>query len=512
MSGFAVVYNEQNTLALETMFKRIAHRGPYLSGKFKGPQILMAQNYLKGDIFGDPDAGLQKDNTKVPTFNSRFSEFRICYDGQMGNWEELAKPVGEPDGPFREERLLLHLYKQYGSHMFEYLDDAIFTFVISDGEDLFAARDLLGIKTLFYGKKNGALYLSSELKSLTGITDDIYEFPPGHYMDKTGTLIQFAELPEAPPELFHTNLDQMLVEIRGIIQKSLRSRVDFTAPTGGLLSGGMDSSVINTLASDLYKEKFGASARLKTFALGVGESEDIKSARLLAEHIKSDHHELMVDLDEILKVLPEVIYYLESFDPSLVRSSVSNYLISKYASDQGIEILLSGEGGDEIFCGYIYLKEFPLEELFRRQMECIAFLHNNASLRLDRMNHCNSVRVVAPLISGELFRYVLAVPSEYKQKPDGDQKIEKWIFRKAFEQYLPDAITWRVKQEFSQGSGSADILPSYFEETISDEALRDAQADYPVIRSKEELYYFQMFTKHFGSGQAIDTVGQWIRL
>lgn len=512
MSGFAVVYNKKDRLEIESMFRLIKHRGPYLSGKFEGQRILMAQNYLKGDITEKPGSVLDKKEINVPAFNSRFPELRICYDGQMGNWAELAKPVGEADGPLREERLLLKFYNQYGSHMFEYLDDAVFTFVISDGKSLFAARDLLGIKTLFYGRKNGAIYLSSELKSLTGITDDIYEFPPGHYMDSTGSLFRFAELPKDPPKAFHTNLDQMLKEIRYIIQRSVRSRVDFTVPTGGLLSGGMDSSVINTLASDLYKEKFGNDARLKTFALGVGESDDIKSARLVAEHIKSEHHELIVDLDEILKVLPEVIYFLESFDPSLVRSSVSNYLISKYAREHGIEVLLSGEGGDEIFCGYIYLKEFPVEELFRRQMDCIGFLHNNASLRLDRMNHCNSVRVVAPLISGELFRYVLAVPLEYKQKPDGDQKIEKWIFRKAFERYLPDAITWRVKQEFSQGSGSADILPSYFEETLSDEELKAVQADHPIIRSKEELYYFQVFTKHFGSGRAIDTVGQWIRL
>jgi len=512
MSGFAVVYNQQDTLALKNMFKRIEHRGPYLSGKFEGQRILMAQNYLKGDITEKPELVLHKKEINVPAFNSRFPTLRICYDGQMGNWAKLAEPMEEADGPFREERLLLNLYHQYGNHMFEYLDDAIFTFVISDGKTLFAARDLLGIKTLFYGKKNGALYLSSELKSLTEITDDIYEFPPGHYMDSTGTLIRFAELPNSQPKILHTDIDRMLEDIRNIIQKSLRSRVDFSAPTGGLLSGGMDSSVINTLAGDLYKEKFGANAKLKTFALGVGESEDIKNARLLAEHIDSDHHELIVDLNEILKVLPEVIYYLESFDPSLVRSSVSNYLISKYARNQGIEILLSGEGGDEIFCGYIYLKEFPAEELFAKQMECIGFLHNNASLRLDRMNHCNSVRVVAPLISGELFRYVLAVPSEYKQKPDGDQKIEKWIFRKAFEQYLPGAITWRVKQEFSQGSGSADVLPSYFEEALTDEALITVQAEYPIIRSKEELYYFQIFTKHFGSDRAIDTVGQWIRL
>jgi asparagine synthase (glutamine-hydrolysing) len=232
----------------------------------------------------------------------------------------------------------------------------------------------------------------------------------------------------------------------------------------------------------------------------------------MADHIQSDHHELIVDLDQILVVLPEVIYFLESFDPSLVRGSVSNYLISKYAGERGIDLLLSGEGGDEIFCGYIYLKDFPPEELFARQMECIGFLHNNASLRLDRMNHCNSVRVVAPLISGELFRYTLAIPAEYKQKPVGNDKVEKWIFRKAFEPYLPAVITQRVKQEFSQGSGSAALLPSYFENLIGDDELAEAQARYPLIRSKEELYYFRIFTDHFGDGRAVETVGQWPKL
>jgi len=384
--------------------------------------------------------------------------------------------------------------------------------VISNGDEIFAARDLLGIKTLFYGRRDNTLYLATELKSLAAVTDDVNEFPPGHYMDGSGNLTRFAELPKTPPEHLHSDLNQMVEDIRDIIQRSLQSRVDFTVETGGLLSGGMDSSVINYLASQLYKEKFGNDARLKTFAVGVGESEDIISARVLANHINSDHHELTVDLEQIVEVLPEVIYYLESFDPSLVRSSVSNFLISKYAREQGIDLLLSGEGGDEIFCGYLYLKDFPPEELFVHQMECIGFLHNNASLRLDRMNHCNSVRVVAPLISGELFRYMLAIPPEYKQKPNGDEKIEKWIFRKAFEPFLPEIITRRLKQEFSQGSGSAALLPDYFETSISDNELAKAQAKYPLVRSKEELYYFQLFTDNFGDGLAVETVGQWPKL
>ena len=507
MSGLIVGFGRPNSLKIEEMFDKIRYRGPYLSGISINNKTIMAQNYLRADC---PEA--HPENDPVPVTNPGNENSSICYDGQMGNSNDLCNTHGIPHGPFKEERLILYLFKKYGHKMFQYLDDAIFAFVISDGDNLFAARDLLGIKTLFYGYKDGSLYLATELKSMITVTDDVYEFPPGHYMDSGGNLTRFADLPKAPPEVLHTNLDQMLEDIRSIIQRSLRSRVDFTVPTAGLLSGGMDSSVINLLANDLYKEKFGTSARLKTFALGVGESEDIKSARLLADHINSDHHELIVDLDSTLEALDKVIYYLESFDPSLVRSSVSNYLISKYASDQGIDLLLSGEGGDEIFCGYIYLKNFPAEELFERQMECIGFLHNNASLRLDRMNHCNSVRVVAPLISGELFRYVLAVPSEYKQKPEGDQKIEKWIFRKAFEQYLPKAITRRVKQEFSQGSGSADILPLYFEKAVNDKEFNAARADYPIIRSKEEFYYFKLFTKHFGRGRAVETVGQWISL
>ena len=507
MSGFAVIFNKQNPTELKNMFQRIDHRGPYLSGKFEGQRILMAQNYLRADC---PEAHPDKDF--VPVTRPGDENSSICYDGQMGNSNHLCNAQGITHGPFKEERLILHLFKKYGHEMFQHLDDAIFAFVISDGENLFAARDLLGIKTLFYGRKNGSLYLSSELKSLIGITDDVYEFPPGYYMDSTGKLFRFAELPEQQPEILHSDSNEMAETIRDIIRRSFQNRVNFEAPTGSLLSGGIDSSVIAWIAGNAFRNKFGKDERLKTFALGVGESQDITCARLMADHIRSNHHELIVDLDQILAVLPQVIWSLESFDPSLVRSSVSNYLISKYAKEQGIEILLSGEGGDEVFCGYLYLKDFPAEELFAQQMKCIGFLHNNASLRLDRMNLCNSIRVVTPLISGELLKYAMAIPSEYKQRPDGNQKIEKWIFRKAYENVLPKEIVWRLKQEFSQGSGSANVLPAYFEATIKDEELKEAQGSYPTVRSKEELYYFKIFTEHFGTGKAVETVGQWVGL
>jgi asparagine synthase (glutamine-hydrolysing) len=506
MGGLAVGYGKPDRTGIQEMLNRISHRGPGISGVFQAKRVIMAQNYLPAD--GAPAAG----DLAIPVGTKSDGGYRICYDGQMGNWRDLANSHTISEGPLREERLVLYLYQRYGTEMLGFLDDAIFSFVISNGDELFAARDLLGIKTLFYAWKNGTLYLASEMKSILRVTQDVHEFPPGHFMDHQGSLTRFSELPGSQPEVLNSSIDVITEEIRSIIGRSLRNRVDFRLPTGSLLSGGIDSSVIALLATETYKEKFGEHARLKTFALGVGESQDIENARVIADFLDTDHHELIVGPDRILEALPEVIYYLESFDPSLVRSSVSNFLISRYALEHGIEVLLSGEGGDEVFCGYTYLKDFPVAELFTRQMECIGFLHNNASLRLDRMNQCHGVRVVAPLISGELLQYALRIPAQYKQKREGDQKIEKWIFRKAFESFLPDTIVWRIKQEFSQGSGTAAILPAYFKELISDDELAETQARYPMVRSKEELYYFRVFTEHFGENESVKTVGQWICL
>jgi asparagine synthase (glutamine-hydrolysing) len=338
MAGFVVASGKQSREGLEASFGRIGHRGPHADGILESQGLIMAQNYLRAD--GLPDNG----TPEIPVPSSSDADWKICYDGQIGNWGDLAQTQGIPHGPFREERLVLHLYHQYGRSMFQYLTDAVFAFVISDGRDLFAARDLLGIKTLYYGWKNKTLYLASELKAIIQLTDDVHEFPPGHTMDNTGRLSRFAELPGSPPETLHTDLDKMSGDIREIIRTSVRNRVDFAVPTAGLLSGGMDSSVISYLAGELYKEKLGRDARLKTFAIGVGESSDIQNARTIARHIDSEHSELIVNLDQALEVLPEVIYYLESFDPSLVRSSISNFLISRYAKQHGYEVLLSGEG------------------------------------------------------------------------------------------------------------------------------------------------------------------------
>ena len=506
MGGFAFGYGSPDDQIVQSMLEKITHRGSDARGTFKSGRACMAQNYLKADV------GSDRIDMGIPVVGSSPEGLRICYDGQIGNLDPFASEIGVVAGPHREERFLLRLYETEGPAFLSQVSDAIFALVISNGNDFLAARDLLGIKTLFYGRRNGTLYLASELKSLLAATDDVHEFPAGHYMDSSGKFTPFATLPADPLQPSNRSVDETIGDIRGIIERSLTSRVDFSRPTGSLLSGGIDSSVIATVATKAYRDAFGEDARLRTFALGTGECQDLENARLVSAHLNTDHCEVVVGLEELVEALPEVIYHLESFDPSLVRSSASNFLISRRARQEGIEVLLSGEGGDEIFCGYTYLKDCPPEDLHCMQMQCMGFLHNNASLRLDRMNHCNGVKVVAPLISGELLQYTLTIPPEYKINPDGDRKIEKWIFRKAFENDIPEAVVWRPKQEFSQGSGSADLLPAHFEEKISDADLAQAQRKFPIIRSKEELHYFNLFTEHFGTGKAVETVGQWLLL
>lgn len=501
MSGFVVGFGDPHLIELKLMFGLIEHRGPFASGIYHNKKVIMAQNYLKAD------GGAASGEYEIPVASPCYENLRICYDGQIGNMNNLSQKDNIP-----EEEFLFECYKQSGKDMFRYLNDAIFAFVISDGDEFFAARDLLGIKTLFYGWKDDTLYLASELKSIIILTDEVFEFPPGHYMTGDGQLTRYAELPKTPEKSANIEIEKITYDIKSIIERSMEGKIDYCIPTGSLLSGGVDSSVICYLANVMFKENFGSDTVLKTFSMGVGESDDIKNARIMSDYLNTDHNELIVDLKDLLDVLTEVIYYLESFDPSLVRSAVSNFLVSRFAKEKGIKQLLSGEGGDEIFCGYNHLKLLTNDEVYAGQIEILDFLHNNASLRLDRMNQCNSIKVVAPLISGELLEYSLKIPTEYKIKKENGNKIEKWILRKSFEGLIPDKILWRIKQEFSQGSGSAFELTSYFEKLIGNDDLKHAQGEYPFIRSKEELYYFKIFKKYFGAGRAVETVGQWISL
>jgi asparagine synthase (glutamine-hydrolysing) len=505
MSGWVAIIGNGDTGQWRRMLTRIKHRGPDIAGWNKCKTATIGQNYLEADLDRRPG------NIAVPLVDSSSNHRIIGYDGQIGNWRKLADQTALGEGPFLQERIILRLHGQHGKKMFQYLTDTVFALIIAD-DGWLAARDLLGIKTLFHGRKDGVIYLGSEMKSVLAVTGEVFEFPAGHYMDQGGRFHPFAALPHKPPQPVLADTDRAAAKIRTIIEESVTNRVTFSHSTGSLLSGGIDSSVVAMLANRAYKSRFGARERMKTFALGVGETGDIISARLMARHIDSDHHEKIVDLQDMLDVLDDTIYHLESFDPSLVRSAVANFLISRYAREQGIDVLLSGEGGDELFCGYLFLKDSSPQEMFDGQIRILKAIHNNAALRLDRMNQCNGVTVVAPLISGALLECALSLAPELKIRSSENDVVEKWIFRHAFAADMPEAITWRLKQEFSQGSGSAASLTAYFENACDDAALAAAQSQCPLIRSKEELYYYNIFKRHFGADRAVETVGQWMTI
>ncbi|MFC1956584.1 hypothetical protein ACFLWZ_08775, partial [Chloroflexota bacterium] len=208
MSGLAVAFGKCNHNEVEAIMRTIAHRGSYASAIHEGSQIILAQNYLQAD------GAIGGNDTKIPVRSLSNPNLMICYDGQIGNWPDVARDHNIPEGPFREERLLLTLYEKYGKEMLKYLTDAIFSLVITDGKELFAARDLLGIKTLFYGWKNETLYLASELKGILQVTEEVYEFPNGYYMDGSGQLTKFAELPKSPAKFCHSSVDTMASDIR----------------------------------------------------------------------------------------------------------------------------------------------------------------------------------------------------------------------------------------------------------------------------------------------------------
>jgi asparagine synthase (glutamine-hydrolysing) len=507
MSGIVAGYGNPKLTNIEEMQKKAKHRGKYNSGIFQKEKAILAQNYFEADKG-------EKTDWEIPVYIPEDKDTRICYDGQIGNNNMLAEQFGIFDGPYQEERLLISLYKKYQNRLLEYLKNAIFAFVISDGEKLLAARDGLGIKTLFYGysKDKQTIYFSTELKSLLTVTKNVYEFPPGHYVDQNGQFKRFAQLPKmATGNLEEQKVKNITNHLAKIVRRDIQHRLDLTYDTGCLLSGGLDSSIIAALFNQYNQQINGPESHIKTFALGVAENEDLKHARIMSEFLKSEHYELKIELEDIIKVLPKVVYHLESFDPSLVRSSASNYLIAQYAGQQGIQVLLSGEGGDELFCGYDHFKDTCDQAIFKEQKECLKALHNNAALRLDRMNACHSIKVIAPFISEELLNLAMEIPTNYKLKQTEDGYIEKWILRKAFENDLPEEIAWRTKAEFSKGSGSANVLEQYFNNTITDSEFEDGKKKYAIVRNKEEYYYFKLFIDYFGEGKAVDTVGQWDR-
>lgn len=374
-------------------------------------------------------------------------------------------------------------------------ENSCFARAAAQDGDLAVVRDPLGAAPLYYGATpEGSFCFASEVKALLEVTDEVHEFPPGHCYshEQFEPCRPLAVPPPAPdpPEV-------MARELRRRLEASVERRVD-GAEFGSWLSGGLDSSTLAALARP-HRD------RVYTVAAGLPGAPDLEYARVMADYLRTDHHEVVVEFPDLLAVLPDVIYHLESFDALLVRSSLLNFLAARRAGDF-VPAVFSGEAGDELFAGYEYLRDYPTEQLSQELLDITRRLHNTALQRVDRAAAAHGTVAWLPFTDPEVVDYALSIPAEYKLR----EGVEKWILRRAMDGDLPDVILERKKAKFWSGAGVEDLLALHAEEQISDEDFRRERVlpNGWRLSSKEELMYYRLFCERFGTLENLDWMGR----
>ncbi len=364
-----------------------------------------------------------------------------------------------------------------------------------DGPRLVLKRDPLGVAPLYYGRTgDGRLCFASEVKALKALSREIHELPAGHTFDGEKLQAYFrleAKEPVASPP------EEIAAELRRRLHASVEKRVH-SGEMGSWLSGGLDSSTLAALACPLVK-------KLYTFAAGVPGAPDLEFAAAVARHIGSEHYEVVVKQSDMFNALPEVIGHLESFDALLVRSSITNYLVAKRASDFVPEVF-SGESGDELFAGYAYLKSLDAAALGDELIDITARLHNTAFQRVDRSASAHGTVPHVAFADPDVVDYALRIPSSYKLH----QGVEKWILRRAMDGSLPERILGRTKAKFWEGAGVAEQLSDHAEKSITDHDFQGERTlpNGITLRTKEELMYYRHFREVFGEFASLDWMGR----
>jgi asparagine synthase (glutamine-hydrolysing) len=430
----------------------------------------------------------------------------ISFNGEIYNHQELRRRyLG--DRPLRtrtDTEVILHLYELLGPQCVTLLD-GMFAFAIISGGELFLARDPLGIKPLYIGAHGATLYFASEIKALAQVTDDIHEFPPGCWCHSAHGETHYYTLSTGQPagEAITTEA-QALDAIRATLRTAVIKRLMADVPVGVSLSGGLDSSIVALLAHEGLE-------RLDTFAVGVAGSDDLAAAREMARFLGTRHHELVYTADDVLSALPEVIYYLESCDPALVRSAVANYFLARLASDH-VKVFLTGEGADELYAGYAYLSAIrEPTALHTELMRITGALHNTNLQRADRMSMAYGLEARVPFLDSGSVALALGLPAAWKLREPG--RPEKALLRQAFADRLPTAIASRPKQKYAAGAGSANIMATLAEVSVSDaEFARErerlhARWNY-YLANKEAFYYYQVMRQSYRDEWILPHMGQ----
>ena len=497
------------------MSRKIRHRGPDWSGVYCGGSAILAHERLS---IVDPESGGQ------PLFSPDGKQV-LAVNGEIYNHQDFRRRyAGAYDFQTGSDcEVILVLYRDRGIDFLEELS-GIFAFVLYDEErDAFLiARDPIGVIPLYIGRdKEGMVYVASELKALEGHCEHYEPFPPGHYLWSEGgrpsSITRYYRRDWFDYDAVKDNAATPET-IREALENAVRRQLMSDVPYGVLLSGGLDSSVISAIAekySEMRIEDDSRSRaywpRLHSFAVGLKGAPDLAKARLVAEHIGTVHHEINYTIQEGLDALRDVIYYIETYDVTTVRASTPMYLLARVIKSMGIKMVLSGEGADEIFGGYLYFHKAPSARAFHEEtVRKLSKLHLYDCLRANKSLSAWGVEGRVPFLDKEFLDVAMRLNPEAKMCPG--RTIEKKIVREAFADMLPEEVAWRQKEQFSDGVGYSwiDTLKRITSEAVTDEQMEHAAERFPINPplNKEEYYYRSIFEEHFPSDSAARSVNQ----
>ena len=492
------------------MSKKVRHRGPDWNGIHCGKNVLLAHERL---AIVDPTSGNQ------PIYSDD-KNLILAANGEIYNHQDLRAQLGS-NYAFQTNsdcEIILALYKEKGVNFIDDLN-GIFGFVLYDevNDEYLIARDHMGIIPLYMGwDKHGTFYISSELKALEGVCNKIEIFPPGHFMSsKDNKLVKWYDRDWMNFDYVkdnNTSIDDLQIALENAVHRQLMSDV----PYGVLLSGGLDSSITSALAKKYSKNRIESNdvksawyPQLHSFAVGLKGSPDLIAAQKVADHIDSIHHEITFTVQEGLDAIRDVIYHLETYDVTTIRASTPMYLMARVIKSMGIKMVLSGEGADEIFGGYLYFHKAPNSKEFHEEtVRKLDKLYQYDCLRANKSLAAWGIEGRVPFLDKEFIDVAMRINP--KDKMITSEKMEKWVLRKSFEKYLPESVAWRQKEQFSDGVGYdwIDSLKDLVNEKVSDDMFKNAKFTFPfqTPMSKEEYYYRSIFENHFPSETSATTV------
>jgi asparagine synthase (glutamine-hydrolysing) len=481
MCGIVGMFNVENHAQLEAMLDSTVHRGED-STKFEFYDGRCGIGINRLSII-DLERGEQ------PLRNESGDVFVVC-NGEIYNHEAIAADLCAHHELLTrsDAEVISHLYEDYGDDCVNLLD-GMFAFVLYDAnkQRFLAARDPIGIKPFYYAREGRRWYFASEAKALlaAGVEPQaVRMLPPGFRLTERG------------PEQYYYLAAQRSVPdpavVRSLLDHAVHKRLLADVEVGTFLSGGLDSSIVTALA---HKHK----PDLRTFTVGMEGTPDVEAAKQVADYLGVRHFVRTFTVDEMIDAIPEAIWHVESFNPSMVTGAVVTLMAARHAKREGLKVVLCGEGSDEIFAGYAAVRNMSWRQLQEASWELINNINNTECKRLDRMSMAVSVEARVPFLDRSVVEYALNLPCEAKIKTVDGRKIEKYILRQAFEGLLPDEILWREKMPFDQGSGGRHIIERVNAE-VSDSDLAEAQREFPDANlvSREMLYYFRIWREHFG--------------